>query len=756
MLSTSFLWALDPPSLTQNKQRRVRFPLMEICDAPILGITEDTDGKLWFASWGEGLYWYDGIHKGRFTYEDGLTGQFLRDCQFGPNGNLWITVDNSLMQRVGDRFLVRSDELEDVPKDFFWMELDSKGNLYVGAKDGIVAADPQGGLVYHSLGQIFPASSYVYCLFADESRGILWTGWANGFLVALDLKSFKPLSEVPPEDLSRYGSILDLTLDTEGDLWVAAEENTLVRQGDSWKEIRPQEIKEVWRCQSLCPHSKGRMLMGLALGMGDYDQGKLTIFDHNRQLSQDRVYSVYASRSDTIWLGTQSGVTCLMPPYFEREDIPISTNRLMDTDLDREGRLWVGGDGLCYRQGGVWSRVEVGDIPSKSYLSKITITPEGRVLTVWNYAGVYIWENGEGRWLPAPPHPDQAFSAVIETSDGMIWVGTYEEGVIGWNGQEWIPMPGGDREFQGQGQLDGRSVHSFCESRDGSLWIGSTGSEESLFRYSNGELELIRGPIDLTFPEIEEMIEEPDGTLVMATNGGGVLEYHNGQWAVHNRETQGFLTNRFISLEYSESEGLWAGTRSDGLYHYKNGVWTHFSGDDGLFKCRVDGLSWDENGDLFLATHLEGFLRLIRDTRPPDTFITSTPDKVIKGENVVLAVKGADPWMETQPDRLSFLWSLNQGPWRVNPGGQTLSVPIDRVGDHEIRVASVDINGNVDPIPAVAHFQAAYHWSNHPATIVVFFTSLIILGWSVIFFSVRYKYLKEAHQADLKYREKLE
>ncbi len=747
--------ASDADSETNpTKLRRARFPLTDICDAPVWGIAEDRNGKIYLSSWGEGLFWYDGVKKGNNTRADGLPSLYLRDCLIDQNENLWITSNNGLVLKSTEVLNIVSLPSGIPSNDFFGMDSDSHGNVYVGGENGILFCPPHRPTTFHSMESAH--STFILCLLVDEDRGVLWTGGENGVLTAFDLSTLRPHQTIASRDLARYGPIHDLLFDHQGRMWVASEENTLVENATGWIQLRDDLADTVWSCRSLTLNGEKEVQVGLATGLRVYDPKSLTAIDHNVQFTHDRTHKVFVSQSGTIWLGTQSGATCLPCPFFQQEEIPIPTSRLMDVDLDSRNRLWVGGYGLCYRAEGEWHRVDVGPVPENSYLTEIHCSPSGRVLVSWNFAGVYVWENGEGCWLPDPPDKNQRFNTVIETSDGMIWVGTDTDGIIGWDGDEWIRLPFQQVQPQIETPLEHHSVHSFLESKDGALWIGSVGERHSLFRFEDGQLELFEVPQESQAAEMEDLIECPDGSIFIATNGLGILEFNREEWVLHNRETQPFLTNRFTSLAYDEPTGLWAGTRSDGLYHFANGIWTHFAGDDGLFQCRVDGLTRDERGDLYLATHLEGLLRMVPDKDPPDTSVTLITQKVIRGENLILPVSATDPWMKTPPERLNYLWSLDGGPWRSSRGEQTISVLIEETGPHEILVASVDSSGNVDPTPAVVQVQGTYHWASHPVTLIGYFLLIVNVVWILLFLTVRNRYLRKNHQRDLEHQRSLE
>ena len=117
------------------------------------------------------------------------------------------------------------------------------------------------------------------------------------------------------------------------------------------------------------------------------------------------------------------------------------------------------------------------------------------------------WRLRDGNFPGAP-------SAITQTTDGYIWIGTVA-GLLRFDGVRFVPFapPAGK-------QLPNPAVISLLGAKDGSLWIGTT---TGLAQWKNGEL--------LTFPEIagrvNSIYEDRDGTIWMArsrTQAGGVCK----------------------------------------------------------------------------------------------------------------------------------------------------------------------------------------------------------------------------------------
>jgi ligand-binding sensor domain-containing protein len=78
----------------------------------------------------------------------------------------------------------------------------------------------------------------------------------------------------------------------------------------------------------------------------------------------------------------------------------------------------------------------------------------------------YYLTDGLGK--PDSGQPRLNLTALLETQDGNIWVGTAQEGISRWDGNKW-------RNYSISDGLSSESITAFAESPDGILWAGTRG-----------------------------------------------------------------------------------------------------------------------------------------------------------------------------------------------------------------------------------------------------------------------------------------
>ena len=141
-------------------------------------------------------------------------------------------------------------------------------------------------------------------------------------------------------------------------------------------------------------------------------------------------------------------------------------------------------------------------------------------------------------------------TAIAQTSDGTVWYGTGNHGVIGYNGP-----------------LTSTKVSCMAATEDGSLWVGS--KQNGLTRIQNGNSKFYSAARDssktLIDDHINALCSDKSGNLWIATNGG--LQVYNPKmdtFSSYTRENGMLNTNNITTLFYGKNNIMHIGT-AEGL-----------------------------------------------------------------------------------------------------------------------------------------------------------------------------------------------
>jgi PAS domain S-box-containing protein len=262
--------------------------------------------------------------------------------------------------------------------------------------------------------------------------------------------------------------------------------------------------------------------------------------------SKDAVMSGRAlvDREGNVWVGTlASGLIRFrrapLTAYGSREG--LSDGVFTVVFRDREGRSWWGGDSLYLFTGRGFRRV-----PGVTNLRAIAQTRDG---DMWfgSYGGLHRWRSGV---LTHIPFPAPVVRAIYEDRAGTLWVGALLEdkpgGLYRLRDGKWEQVPG---------ILDVRAI---LEDGAGGLWVAGV---RGLWHVRDGQTTLYDHERGLANDGVMNVVREPDGTLWLATYGGGLTRFRDGQFKAITRK-EGLPNDMLVQL-YERRGQLWVASNQN-------------------------------------------------------------------------------------------------------------------------------------------------------------------------------------------------
>jgi len=239
--------------------------------------------------------------------------------------------------------------------------------------------------------------------------------------------------------------------------------------------------------------------------------------------------------------------------------------------------------------------------------------------------------------------PQNTVSAIVQTKDGYIWLGT-EEGLALFDGVQftvfdkrnteeiknnyimtlyedrkgnlWIGTRGGGlnrlrdgkfKSFTTKEGLSNDNVRSIYGDKEGNLWIGTRGG--GLNRLRDGKFTTFTTKEGLSNNNVRSIYADKEGNLWIGTDGGGLNRLKDGKFITYTMKEG--LSNNFVISIYEDREGsLWIGTNGGGLNMLKNGKFTIYTTKEGLSNNFVWSICEDREGSLWIATDGGGLNRL--------------------------------------------------------------------------------------------------------------------------------------------------
>jgi signal transduction histidine kinase/ligand-binding sensor domain-containing protein len=567
---------------------------------PITALAQDARGLIWIGTQG-GLVRYDGYRFRKFVHNINdpfsIAGDYVNALLAAKDGRLWVgTLSDgvSVFDPATERFThIRHDEKksDSLGGGMIWdLAEDQQGGIWIATEQGLHHLPRSSKRLVQ-----FTHASHSHSLMDDKVRSLLWdkTGrlWvgSNSGLqrLASDGKTF--------ETIMSGKSVEALFQAQDGKVWLGT-----------------REYGAAWIMAGGVP--SGGVPLGGAPSDGAPPEPVKVNWLPLAQLSHPWVHKIIQAQPDQIWLATFGGGINIVAAsdghllQTLRHDSALTSSLAMDDIkpmlLDRSGWLWVGtwGAGL-QRMNASNNMVRIlrhspkqANGLSHPNIRSVLELSNGNLLFGSNGNGIDVFDKQQGLIKSYKPHdakasgtnlseslPDATITALAQTSDGSIWAGTRQAGVIRQlaGSATWVAVPGWS-EFR---------VRKFLSSRDGSLFVGTT---RGVVRWRPGttlstdEIPAVERFETLTDKQgkpmqsnVNSMAQDEQGRIWIGSSYGLWLQEtpESGLIPIHaepNRPT-GLISDYIGSLLFDRSKRLWIST-DKGLERLQNwdGKQAHF------------------------------------------------------------------------------------------------------------------------------------------------------------------------------------
>lgn len=527
----------------------------------VQAVLQTKDGYLWVGIQ-KGLARFDGV---QFTVFDSNNVPEIKHpsifcLQETHDGSLWIGTDGGLT-RLKDGQFRHYSKSEGLPHDGIRALCERKdGTLWVSTLGGLSCFD---GNRFSPLADKSLASLPLIRSFFEADEGVLWMANPNGAVrhTGKDTTTFN----LPPwmDNYQSPGRVI--YRDSKGAVWLGRMEG-LVRLNDD------AEPSVYYRADGLADNivnamhedSAGNLWIGTYGGLNRFKDGKFYTEFTSEGTPYDLVHSICEDREGNIWVGTKDGLSRLRPRrvlvYTTQQG--MNHNNVISVLEDKSGVMWAG------TWGGGINRIE-GEAISHGLIRAETY-------------GLRKKTKGNGMW-------SDFVLAMHETRDGAFWFGLdYDGGLFRWSTNTLA------RHGEPHGLTD-VAVRVLHQDREGYLWAAA---RNTLFRLKDevftpfGKKEGVPGPV-------RAICESRTGDLWVGTTNGLALK-RNDQFTTF--DTRHGLSHNFIQALYEDAEGaLWIGTSGGGLNRYKDGKFSAYTMEDGLFQSDLFEILEDDFGNLWMS-----------------------------------------------------------------------------------------------------------------------------------------------------------
>ena len=577
-------------------------------------IAQTGDGLLWFGTQlgGIGRCAANGSGCARpWTTVQGLPDNDVRALLPANNGGaLWVGTAKGVALLDGER-AAPEKALEGVA---IWaLKMDAEGAVLAGtAGKGVWRRGPDG--VWKALGAAGAPTGVIYALHVDRT-GQVWAGTDEGLFI-YGSAGWRMQSLV---EGAEQVQVFAIAQDRNNRLWAGTEDGLFYS-----RDVRAPEALDSW--------------------LGSQAGGLVNAYVRALAFADD----------GSLWLGTLAGVSRYDEAAWQViRDEPVIGQRINAIIMDHEGRTWAGSEanGLLLWDRQAWQHVAATKSLPDSRVTTLFEDSKGR-LWLGTGSGVGFLESA-GKLtfygiasgiagLPVYSIAQDAANAVVLATQGGV--SRYDE-------------KGG---FQPIPDLAGKRVNAVHRTSDGTLWFGT--EQDGLLRLTNEQLTQVTLPSGAPFRGIvvNGIVSSPAGELWIATYDEGLWRHvlRDGQW---QRVDAPLPTPQILTLRYLENS-LWVGTRQ-GFARFDGRTWQSYAG-DALPNPETLVIAPGPSGSVWIGT-ANGIVRYTPEkgepwvqiesvnlSRPVDGRIRLSSDTLTQ-----MQLRGGD--LATRPERVRFLTQID-------------------------------------------------------------------------------------------------
>jgi ligand-binding sensor domain-containing protein len=323
----------------------------------------------------------------------------------------------------------------------------------------------------------------------------------------------------------------------------------------------------------------------------------------NAGFAAGSVYGITQTRDGYLWIAAEKGVVRFDGLRFRLFE-PLQPTATTDTAAlnvlpDRQGGLWswLRRGALMRLRNGTFENVLSTSGPPELRFGVMATGTDGAILIADTRLGLQVWRDGRLTTLLAREAlPRPVVTAIAQTPDGDIWLGTRSAGLL--------RVRGGRVASVADSPLP--QINCLVSDEHDGLWIGT---EDGVFRWDGRRVARVASTPDTSRARALTMVRDRDANLWVGTSDGLVRIDPHGTVSFERRESSSAVTALFEDREGN----LWVGD-GNGIERWRDGAFMSFASVDRVLAEGIGPVFSDAAGRVWFAP-ASGGLYWLRDGR---------------------------------------------------------------------------------------------------------------------------------------------
>ena len=484
--------------------------------AAITSFIQDKQNNIWFATNGEGIYYFSNGHLYLINAENGLSDLHIRTLALTSNGDVLAATD----QGVNVCRLV-----------------DGKATVNViGPKNGL--------------------PDYYVTAITAAGNNSFWIGMQEKGYCLYDHSSGK--ITIPASALNwNYGQINDLLV-SQKSLWIATEENGLLKQGsmDAPVEVASIAAGIQNKINNLLQDNEGNIWMSTATELTGITGNKLKLLPVYSPGVFETIHATLCDHQNNIWISSNAALikySYVNGNYAEKKYSFSALNTKTDiTSLyqDINHNIWVGtmGKGIIILNPETGQSRSLSENPLLQNASILSITGRGNTVSAGGLEGVamifHITEKNKSinekytftNYNDIENVGNNYIYNIYKDSRGRVWFGTDGKGIT-------VLDNGNLITYNKSNGLRDDHIYSFAEDKNGNIWFNTEGA--GIYRFNGKTFKNYTDVDGISDLKITALKTGPLGNIILVNKKGldvlnpekGTISYINNQQGIGDVNT---------------------------------------------------------------------------------------------------------------------------------------------------------------------------------------------------------------------------
>lgn len=398
-------------------------------------------------------------------------------------------------------------------------------------------------------------------------------------------------------------------------------------------------------------------------------------------LSHNQINHIFKDSRGFMWFSTASGLNRYdgykFKPFFHDpdNDNSLPDNFVMNVQEDGEGRLWIqtAGGYVVYipeKEQFVKCHAMLNQLGVTSPVDLVFVDSQKNIWCYANSMGFYQYHPGRGTsvFFPQSGENGQLSTGTItdlkESETCYLFI--FQSGLIQFMDKQSYRVHRVDDHVMQQQKGQAHNYQAFVDA-DNNVWIYSDIPLGTWLYHSRQKEWKHLGSKQSDFPfllssdMIQDIIQDPNGLIWMATDHGGIDIIDKKTNTLTNLRNLPYdkrsIAHNSINCIYPDNTGIiWIGTYKNGISYYSESIYkfgiehlNYFKKVDN-FKPDVNSIIKDDKGSIWVGTNGSGLVRLDTKTGSYHIYSHDPSDNSSLTDNVIVslcAAKNGKLWIGT-------------------------------------------------------------------------------------------------------------